>query len=104
KDLPRAFRSVAGVTLNRDSAASILQRLGATREEKVGEGHDAYIAWCYVGVPDLSPVLLELMSDMSDMGTPGRSLNVIRLRDKSSAREREGCAPLDRTLSLSTPG
>jgi hypothetical protein len=101
-DLPAAFRSVAGVTLNRDSAATIRAKLGATVERQVGTGHDVLASWCYVARTDASPVLLELMSDMSDMGTQGRALNVIRLRDASAAEDRAGCARLPSSSVLST--
>ena len=103
RDLPPGMRSIAGVTLNRDSAASIRQKLGATRERKVGAGHDGFVSWCYVARPDSSPILLELMSDVSDMGTRGRELNVIRLRAASSAKARQGCTPLGSSVTLATP-
>jgi hypothetical protein len=102
-DLPPAFRSLAGVTLNRDSAATIRAKLGSTREQRVGSGHDVFTAWCYVGTGPSSHTLVELMSDASDMGTPGRELNVIRLRSDAPAKDREGCAPLPASDALSTP-
>lgn len=103
RDMPPGLRSLAGVTLNRDSAASIRATLGATRERHVGAGHDAYIVWCYT-LPHESPrALLELMSDASEMGTPGRALNVIRLRVDAPARDREGCTPLPASAELATP-
>jgi hypothetical protein len=103
RDLPRLFRSIAGVTLNRDSAASLRTKFGATREREVGEGHDRYAAWCYVPAHD-SAVVLELMSDISDMGTPGRALNVIRLRANAPSGDREGCASLRATTANLSPG
>lgn len=103
QELPPGVRSIAGVTLNRDSAASIHAKLGATRERQVGTGHDVYTSWCYVADEGSRRTLLELMSDASDMGTPARELNVIRLRAKAPARERQGCAPLPGSAALSTP-
>jgi hypothetical protein len=99
RDLPLGVRSIAGVTLNEDSAVSIRAKLGPTPERRIGSGHDAYLSWCYV-----SPnALLELMSDDSDMRTPGRALNVIRLRADAPSSEREGCASLGgRGLSTSS--
>lgn len=102
-DLPPGFRSLAGVTLNRDSAATIRAKLGGTRERRTGTGHDASLSWCYVPVDADPRSLLELMSDASDMGTPGRALNVIRLRADAPARERQGCSQLTGTAALSTP-
>ena len=103
RDLPRGFRSLAGVTLNRDSAASIRARLGDTRERQVGTGHDAYTSWCYVPAGRSSRALVELMSDASDMGTPGKTLNVIRLRADAPSGDRQGCASLPASAALSTP-
>jgi hypothetical protein len=101
-DLPLGVRSLAGVTLNRDSAASIRAKLGSTRERRVGIGDDGYISWCYVS--EGSPrVLLELMSDASDMATPGQALNVIRLRANAPSEDRVGCASLRTAAALSTP-
>lgn len=103
KDLLRGFRSLAGVTLNQDSAATIRAKLGDTREQNVGSGHDVYASWCYVPAKGQSRALLELMSDASDMGTPGRALNVIRLRADAPSGERRGCAGLPASAALSTP-
>ncbi len=103
-DLPIVFRSLAGVALDRDSASSILAKLGPTRERRIGTGHDVYESWCYV-IPRESPTaLLELMSDASDMGTPGRELNVIRVRESAPVADREACAPLRTSPPVSTPG
>jgi hypothetical protein len=101
-DLPRAFRSLAGVTLNRDSAATIRAKLGNTRERRVGTARAAYVSWCYVMDKRSSHAVLELMSDASDMGTPGRALNVIRLRGDAPSEDRDGCAPLHASADLST--
>jgi hypothetical protein len=103
RDLPVALRSLAGVTLNRDSAASIRAKLGNTREERVGTGHGVDVVWCYAPAGTTSGPLLELMSDASDMGTPGHSLDVIRLRASAPAKDMRGCAPLSRTVQLATP-
>ena len=103
KDLATGFRSIAGVTLNRDSAATLGARLGTTRERRVGAGHDAYVSWCYVPAGGSSGALLELMSDVSEMGTPGRALNVIRVRADAPPADRAGCSPLRDTADLSTP-
>jgi hypothetical protein len=102
RDLPDGFRSVAGVTLNRDDAATVRSKLGNTRERQIGTGHDLYISWCYVSA-EAPRVLLELMSDASDMGTPSRALNVIRLRTGTHAADRDGCASLPASATLSTP-
>jgi len=103
RDLPRGFRSLAGVTLTRDSAATIRAKLGPTRERRIGTGHDVYERWCY-RLTDGSRALLELMSDASDMGTPGQALNVIRLRADAPSEDRDACAPLRASAELSTPG
>lgn len=103
KDLPPGFRSIAGVTLNRDSAVTIRAKLGATRERRIDAGHGFYYSWCYVPVGGSSRVLLELMSDAGDMGTPGRALNVIRLRADAPTDDRSKCAPLADSAGLSTP-
>ncbi|HEY5219644.1 MAG TPA: hypothetical protein VIJ16_07535 [Gemmatimonadaceae bacterium] len=102
-DLPRGFRSLAGVTLNRDSAASIRAKLGNTRERRIGTGHKTYATWCYVPADGSRRALLELMSDASDMGTQGQALNVIRLRADAPSEDREGCVPLRASVGLSTP-
>lgn len=101
-DVPPGARSLAGVTLNRDSAASIRAKLGPARERTVGTGHDVMLDWCYLPRGSASGALLELMSDASDMGTTGRELNVIRLRASAPATERAGCAPLSSRMQLST--
>lgn len=101
-DLPLGLRSLAGVTLNRDSAATIRAKLGATRERRIRAQQSAYERWCYVP-NDGSHGLLELMSDASDMGTPGRALNVIRLRADAPSEDRAGCARLSVSAELSTP-
>ncbi|HVX39897.1 MAG TPA: hypothetical protein VHB25_10020 [Gemmatimonadaceae bacterium] len=103
RDLPRGFRSLAGVTLDRDNAATIRAALGNTRERETGAGHDRYTSWCYVPAGRASGVLLELMSDASDLGMPEHELNVIRLRADAPAAEREGCATLPASTPLSTP-
>lgn len=103
RDLPRGFRSLAGVTLNRDSAASIRAKLGPTRERRIGTGHEAYASWCYVPAVGSPGTLLELMSDVSDMGTPGQALNVIRLRADASSEDRDGCGSLRASVELTTP-
>lgn len=103
RDLPPAFRSLAGVTLDRDSAASIRATLGPTRERHFGAGHDVFTAWCYVPPGNSNVALLELMSDASDMGTPGHALNVIRLRADAPAADRAGCTSLHDSAVLSTP-
>jgi len=103
RDLPRGVRSLVGVTLNEDSAATIRSKLGDTRERRIGTGHDVYSSWCYVPAEQTSRALLELMSDASDMGTPGQALNVIRWRADAPAEDRRGCAPLATSASLSTP-
>lgn len=102
-DLPRGFRSLAGVTLNRDSAATIRAKLGDTRERRIDIGRDVYAGWCYVLADGSSRALLELMSDASGRGTPGRALNVIRLRANAPPADREGCARLHAGAELSTP-
>jgi hypothetical protein len=104
RDLPRGFRSIAGVTFNRDSAASIRTKLGNTRERRLGGGHDVFTSWCYALTGNASAGLLELMSDISDMGTAGRALNVIRLRAVVPSEEREGCATLRTPGAVSTTG
>ncbi|HEY4216457.1 MAG TPA: hypothetical protein VGM67_04935 [Gemmatimonadaceae bacterium] len=104
QDLPLGFRSLAGVTLNRDSASTIRATLGNTREQRVGTGHDIDTRWCYVFTNGSSRSLLELLSDASDMGTPGQELNVIRLRAVAPSEDREGCAALHGSAELSTPG
>ena len=103
RDLPIGFRSLAGVTLNRDSATTVRAKLGATRERRVGSGHDVYVSWCYLPGNESPRALLDLMSDASDMGTPGMALNVIRLRADASSAERAGCASLHDPARLSTP-
>jgi len=103
RDLPLGIRTLAGVTLNHDSAAMIRAKLGLTRERTVGTGHDVMLEWCYLPRSTAPGALLELMSDASDMGTPGRALNVIRLRASAPATERAGCAPLPASARLSTP-
>jgi hypothetical protein len=103
RDLPPSFRSVAGVTLNQDSAATIFSKLGNTRERHVGAGNDAYISWCYAPAGGPPRALLELMSDATDRGTPGHALNVIRFRADASSADREGCAQLRASASFSTP-
>ena len=102
-DLPLGFRSIASVTLNRDSALTITAELGATRERRIGFGQHVYTVWCYLPPDSSYRGLLELMSDASDMGTPGRSLNVIRLRAAAPAEDRVGCARLRASPALSTP-
>ncbi len=102
RDLPLGFRSLADVTLNRDSAVTIRAKLGDSRERRFGRGHDVYISWCYV-LDTSRHALLELMSDASDMGTPGHALNVIRLRADVPGKDREGCASLRNSAELSTP-
>lgn len=102
-DLPAGFRSLADVTLNRDSSATIRAKLGPTRERQVGTGHGAYVTWCYAPASAPPGALLELMSDASEMGTPGRALNVIRLRVDAPSAEREGCASLRTSVKLTTP-
>ena len=104
RDLPHQFRSLAGVTLNRDNAATIRAKLGPTSERRVGADHDAFASWCYTLGEDSSPTLLEVMSDISDMGTPGRAVNVIHVRAHASRQDREQCARLPRSTTLSTPG
>jgi hypothetical protein len=103
EDLPHGVRTISGVTLNRDSAASIRAKLGETRERRVGTGHDSFVSFCYVRSDRSSRTVLELMSDASDMGTSTRELNVIRLRADAPTRERQGCAPLPASAVLSTP-
>jgi hypothetical protein len=102
-DVPLGIRTLAGVTLNRDSAATIRSKLGPTRERTVGTGHDVMLDWCYLPRGTAPGALLELMSDASDMGTPGRALNVIRVRVSAPATDRTGCAPLSASARLSTP-
>jgi len=102
-DLPRAFRSLAGVALNRDSARSIRLKLGAAPASHVGSGHDSYVTWCYRAQPGDSLITLELMSDNSDMGTRGHALNVIRRRSRPPGRA-PTCSDLPAGRPLSTPG
>lgn len=102
QDLPRGFRSLAGVTLNQDSAVTIRAKLGDTRERRIGAGHDVYTSWCYVEAHESSGALLELMSDASDMGTPGEALNVIRLRADAPLEDRTDCARLPQPAALSS--
>lgn len=99
RDLPQGFRSLAGVTVNRDSAVTIRTKLGTTRERHAG----SYTAWCYLPSDTSHHSLLELMSDASDMGTPGLALNVIRVRADAPSEDRNGCAPLRDSTELSTP-
>jgi len=94
-------RSLAGVTLNRDSAATIRAKLGRTRERRVRTPDGVHDSWCYVLAN--SHDLLELMSDATDMGTPGHALNVIRLRADAPPEDRDGCAALRAPRELSTP-
>lgn len=101
-DLPPAARTIAGVTLNHDSLASILAKLGHTRERRVGIDHDVYTSLCYVAGEGSRRALLDLMSDASDMGTAGQELNVIRIRSDASPEERRGCALLRVPAMLST--
>jgi hypothetical protein len=103
RDLPLGFRSLAGVTLNRDSAATIRAKLGTTHERRVGAGDDAYIGWCFVPVNRSSRALVELLSSAGDMGTRGKELDVIRLRADAPSKDREGCAQLRASAELSTP-
>jgi hypothetical protein len=103
QDLSLGFRSLAGVTLNRDSAATVRAKLGVTRERRIGAGHDAYTRWCYVKGEGSSSALLELLSTAGDMGTPGQELNVIRLRASAPSEDRAGCAQLRASAGLSTP-
>ncbi len=103
RDLPLGFRSLAGVTLNQDSAATIRAKLGNTRERRVGTDHNGYAGWCYVPSVGPSGALLELLSDASDMGPPGQALNVIRLRADAPSEDRAGCAQLRASAGLSTP-
>jgi hypothetical protein len=103
QDLPLGLRSLAGVTLNRDSAATIRAKLGHTRERRIGVGHDAYTSWCYVPIDSSPNALVELLSDAGELGTPGQTLNVIRLRDDASVEDRSGCALLRTPVELSTP-
>lgn len=103
KDLPVGFRSIAGVTLNRDSAATIRAKLGIALEQHVGAGHDVDVRWCYIPAEGSSSTLLELLSDAGDMGTPGHALTVIRLRAAAPLDDRAGCSPLRSTSQLSTP-
>ena len=104
RDLPLGFRSLAGVTLNRDSAATIRAKLGNAGERRVAVGHDRYLRWCFVPASRSSSTLVELMSNAGDMGTPGQELNVIRLRAEAPSKDREGCAQLRASADLSTPG
>lgn len=103
RDLPLGFRSIASVTLNRDSALTITAKLGTTRERRIDFGRHVYTVWCYLPPDSSHRAVLELMSDGSDMGTPGQSLNVIRLRAAAPEEDREGCAPLRGSPALSTP-
>jgi hypothetical protein len=103
KDLPPGFRTLAGVTLNRDSAATIRAKLGPTSLRRIGKGNDARMIWCYVSTKDSGGALLELMSDVSNMGTLGAMLNVIRLRADASPEDRRRCKSLRDSAELSTP-
>lgn len=103
RDLPRGIRSLAGLTVNVDSATTIAATLGRARERRIGTGDDARVVWCYVSSNRSAAAELELMSDASPMGTPGRELNVIRLRAHASAADRQGCARLPASATLSTP-
>lgn len=98
------FRSLAGVTLNLDSAATIRAKLGNTRERRIGTARGPYTSWCYAPSGPTAHALLELMSDAGDLGTPGHALNVIRLRAGVPASERDGCAPLGASAQLETDG
>jgi hypothetical protein len=102
-DLPRAFRSVASIELNRDSALSVRAKLGTAPTRRVGSGHDTYLAWCYLVVAGGSTKTLELMSDDSDTGTRGHAVNVIRLRSIRPDEPRN-CTHLPVRRPLSTPG
>jgi hypothetical protein len=102
-DLPRAFRSIAGVELNRDSARSIQAKLGSTPTQRIGSGHDTYLVWCYQAQVGDSIATVELMSDESDMGTRGHALNIIRLRS-SKTNLSDKCGKLPSDASLATSG
>jgi hypothetical protein len=102
-DLPRPFRSLAGIELNRDSALSLGAKLGTAPTKRVGSGHDTYLSWCYLAVTGASATTLAFMSDDSDMGTHGHAVNVIRLRS-SQPDQPSNCTELPARRSLSTPG
>ena len=102
-DLPIGARTVAGVTLNRDSAASIIAKFGHTRERTMDTGHDVYTSLCYVATADPSTALLELMSDASDRETPGKPLNGFRIRADLPLADLQGCAALPVPVALATP-
>jgi hypothetical protein len=102
EDLPRGFRTLAGVELNRDSALSVFAKLGPARERRVGSGHDFYRSWCYLIKDAGAPIVLELLSDASDMGTSGHAVNVIRLRSGASSLQRKQCSLLVSHAPLTT--
>jgi hypothetical protein len=107
RDLPLGLRSFAGVTLNRDSAASIRATLGTTRERRVLIGGERYVVLCYALSGDSSSAMLELMTnagDATDVGASKHALNVIRLRAESPSEDRSGCARLHASTSLPIPG
>lgn len=103
QDLPDGFRSLMGVTLDQDSAASIIARFGPAPQRRTEAGHDAFDTWCFAVGASPSRTLVELMSDASDMGTPGRELTVISVRADAPAADLYGCAPLRIVTPLATP-
>lgn len=103
-DLPSGFRSVAGVKLDSDSAASILARLGATVERDFGAGNGTSSILCYVATQGHAAVLLELMMGRGEPGdSRGQTLDVIRWRTDAPAAARRGCAALKESSRLATP-
>lgn len=102
RDLPVGLRSIAGLTLNQDSAVTIRAKLGDTRERRLGAGHDAYTSRCYVaGEP--AHILLELLSSAGETRTAGEEMSAFRLRADAPGADREGCANLPAAADLSTP-
>ena len=104
EDLPRGFRALGGVELNRDSALSVFAKLGSAGERRVGSGHDVYRSWCYLIDDAGVPIVLELLSDASEMGTAGHAVNVIYLRSGASRSERKQCSSLVSHAPLTTAG
>jgi hypothetical protein len=83
-DLPVALRRVLGVELNRDSLASVQQRLGPAHEWTTGDGGNAQVWWCFrTGVDSDAAVLLISSSD--EMGGPGHEVDEIRLTRSARA-------------------
>ena len=105
RDVPPAMRSVLGVALNRDSALSIVAKLGLAQAWSSGEGHDRFVNWCFRSGDGTIGATLHLMSDDSDMGTESHQVNVIRIFNGSSrAIDGHKCATLRTGAAISGVG